>query len=44
MENPIVFMSLLIIIGFYDDIEKMVVNAVRNLPSARNYKQTLLKK
>ena len=44
MENPIVFMSLLLIIGFYDDIEKIVVRVVRNLITTGNYRQTLLKK
>lgn len=38
MENPIVFITLLFIIGFYDDIEGCIIRFTKNLG------QTLIKK
>lgn len=44
MENPIVFITLLLIIGFYDDIEAGITRLIRSLFRSGTVGQTLIKK
>ena len=38
MENPIVFITLLLIIGFYDDIEAALLRVVKNLFGRKQFR------
>jgi len=35
MENPILFITLLFIIGFYDDIERCIIRITKSLITSR---------
>ena len=38
MENPIVFITLLLVIGFYDDIEAMLLRIIKNLFGRKQFR------
>ena len=38
MENPIVFITLLFVIGFYDDIEAMLLRIIKNLFGRKQFR------
>lgn len=38
MENPIIFITLLLIIGFYDDIETVLLRGVKSLFGGKQFR------
>ena len=38
MENPVIFITLLLIIGFYDDIEAIVLRGVKSLIGKKQFR------
>lgn len=40
MENPIVFITLLLIIGFYDDIEAVLLRVVKNIFGRKQFRSS----
>ena len=37
MENPVIFMTLLLIIGFYDDIEAVLTRSAKTLFNRKGF-------
>ena len=40
MENPIIFITLLLIIGFYDDIEAILLRSVKSLFGKKQFRSS----
>ena len=40
MENPIIFITLLLIIGFYDDIEAILLRGVKSLFGKKQFRSS----